>query len=84
MTSKSSYEILMGHPSFWVSSETCFGLKNARLVFVVLCWFYFLSLNTCMKLCLYSSNLCVHIQTRIVLYSSVASLTSLAKVKPGV
>lgn len=60
------------------------GWKMWGLYLLFCVGFIFLSLNTCMKLCLYSSNLCVHMQTRTVLYSSVASLNSLAKVKPGV
>lgn len=44
----------------------------------------FLSLTTWMKLWLNSYNLCVHMQIRIVVYSPVASLSSLAEIKCGV
>lgn len=54
------------------------GWKMWGLYFLV--WFYISSLTTWMKLWLYSYNLCVHMQIRIVLYSSYwLKLTSQSK-----
>ena len=59
-TSKSSCGILMGHPSSCLFSETCFRLKNVRVVFVfsVLVFLFVLNcLNETMSVFL---QLCVH------------------------
>lgn len=34
MASESSCNLWMGHPSVWVSSESCFGPKNVTVVIV--------------------------------------------------